>query len=75
LAVAIDKDGTVFLRDQALAGDLLEQALRAAATQNPDTELQLRADSAVPYGRVAEFMALAQRAGLSRIGFVTQPPN
>ena len=74
LAVAIDKDGTVFVRDQALTGPALEQALRAAA-QNPDTEVQLRADRAVPYGHVVEFMALANRAGLSRVGFVAQAPK
>jgi len=74
LAVAIDKDGTVYVRDQALAGELLEQALRAAA-QNPDTEVQLRADRAVPYGHVVEFMALANRAGLSQVGFVAQAPQ
>ncbi len=75
LAVAIDKDGAVYVRDQPLAGELLEQALRAAATQNPDTEVQLRADRAVPYGHVVEFMALANRAGLSRVGFVAQAPQ
>ena len=74
LAVAIDKDGTVYVRDQALTGPALEQALRAAA-QNPDTEVQLRADRAVPYGHVVEFMALANRAGLSRVGFVAQAPK
>ena len=74
LAVAIDKDGTVYVRDQALAGELLEQALRAAA-QTPDTEVQLRADRGVPYGHVVEFMALANRAGLSRVGFVAQAPK
>ena len=74
LAVAIDKDGTVYVRDQALTGTALEQALRAAA-QNPDTEVQLRADRAVPYGHVVEFMALANRAGLSRVGFVAQAPK
>ena len=74
LAVAIDKDGTVYVRDQALTGPALEQALRAAA-QNPDTEVQLRADRAVPYGHIVEFMALANRAGLSRVGFVAQAPK
>jgi biopolymer transport protein TolR len=73
LAVAIDKDGAVYVRDQALMGPALEQFLRAAAMQNPATEVQLRADGAVPYGRVVEFMALAHRAGLSRVGFVAQP--
>ena len=75
LAVVIDKHGGIYLRDQALEGASLEQALRAAAVQNPATEVQLRADSAVPYGRVVEFMAMAHRAGLSRVGFVTQTPQ
>ncbi|MDH4480107.1 MAG: biopolymer transporter ExbD [Rhodoferax sp.] len=75
LAVVIDKQGGIFVRDQALEGVALEQALRAAAVQNPATEVQLRADSAVPYGRVVEFMAMAHRAGLSRVGFVTQTPQ
>ena len=34
------------------------------------TEVQLRADEAVPYGRVVEAMGAAQKAGLNRIGFV-----
>jgi len=32
---------------------------------------KLRADKAVPYGRVAELIGLVQQAGLNRIGFVT----
>jgi len=75
LAVVIDKEGVVYLHDQVLAGAALEQALRQAAARNPEAEVQLRADSAVPYGRVVEFMALAQRAGLSRVGFVAQAQN
>jgi biopolymer transport protein TolR len=35
-------------------------------------ELELRADASVPYGRVVEAMGLAQKAGLSRIGFVAE---
>ena len=40
---------------------------------NPDTEIQLRADAAVPYGRVVEIMGAAHQAGLQRIGFVSEP--
>jgi hypothetical protein len=72
LAVAIDKDGNVYVRDQIVVGDALEGALRQAAIANAQTEVQLRADRAVPYGRVLEFMAMANRAGLSRVGFVSQ---
>jgi biopolymer transport protein TolR len=72
LVVHIDKTGQVFIEDRALDATQLRAALSQAATAAPDTEIQLRADVAVPYGRVAEFMALAQAAGLGRIGFVTE---
>ena len=48
----------------------LASRLGQTARQNPDTEVQLRADAAVPYGRIVEVMGVAQAAGLSRIGFV-----
>jgi biopolymer transport protein TolR len=38
------------------------------------TEVQLRADAAVPYGRVVEVMGAAHSAGLQRIGFVAEQP-
>ena len=36
-------------------------------------QLQVQADEAVPYGRIAQVMALAQAAGLQRLTFVTLP--
>ena len=48
-------------------------AWRRPPAQNPDTEVQLRADEGVAYGRVVEVIGLAQKAGLSRIGFVADP--
>ena len=73
LVVHIDKTGQVFVQDLPVDATQLRAALALAAIADPDTEIQLRADTAVPYGRVAEFMALAQAAGLGRIGFVTEP--
>jgi len=60
--------------DKPLTLEALAQRLAAAARQNPDTEVQLRADTAVPYGRVVEVMGVAQKAGLNRIGFVAEAP-
>ncbi len=74
VALAVDKSGQVFLDDQPLGMDALAAALQQAAQRNPDTEVQLRADTAVPYGRVVEVMGLAQKAGLNRIGFVAETP-
>ena len=44
------------------------------ARNRPQTEVQLRADKSVPYGRVAELIGMVQKAGLSRIGFVAEAP-
>ena len=73
VTVVIDKSSQVFLNDQTTDLAALAESLKKSATANPDTEVQLRADEAVPYGRVVEVMGVAQKAGLNRIGFIAQP--
>jgi biopolymer transport protein TolR len=68
--LVIDKAGQTYLDDKAVQPDELARKLAQIAGQNPETEVQLRADEAVPYGRVVEAMGAAQKAGLNRIGFV-----
>lgn len=53
--------------DQDLAGLLKDKSL------NPDFQLQVSADKAVPYGRVAEVMAIAQANGVTKMSFVSVP--
>jgi biopolymer transport protein TolR len=72
LSLSVDAQGNFFLNDQAVTPPVLRQRLQDAAQRNPNAELELRADQSVPYGRVVEAMGLAQKAGLSRIGFVAQ---
>jgi biopolymer transport protein TolR len=52
----------------------LSQTLVRTAALQPDTEVQLRADENAPYGKVIEVLGVAQKAGLTRIGFVTDAP-
>jgi biopolymer transport protein TolR len=73
VTVVLDAQGRSFVDDQPLDGAQLAERLARAARANPDTEIQLRADRAVPYGRVVELMGAAQQAGLNRIGFVAEP--
>ena len=73
LTVVVDKGGQVFLNDKPVKPDQLATQLAAAARQNPETEIQLRADQGVPYGKVVEVMGNVHKAGLSRIGFVAEP--
>ena len=76
VSIALDAQGRLHWNDEPLAEDALRDRLRDAAQRNPATELQLRADATVPYGRVVQLIGMAQTAGLSRIGFVadTAPP-
>jgi biopolymer transport protein TolR len=73
VTVVLDRSGQAFLNDQAVDPAQLAERLAQAANRNADTEIQLRADQAVPYGRVVEVMGAAQKAGLNRIGFVAEP--
>ena len=73
VSVVLDAAGQLYLQDQPVDAAGLARQLAAAARRDPDTEIQLRADRAVPYGRVAEVMGIANQAGLNRIGFVAEP--
>jgi biopolymer transport protein TolR len=74
VTLTLDRTGQAYLGDEPLDAPALARRLAAVAERDPDTEVQLRADAAVPYGRAVELIGVAQKAGLSRIGFVAQPP-
>ena len=73
LAVSIQKDGKLYIDKQPVTLDALRARFVQAASSHADTELRIRADTAVPYGDVARVMGAAQQAGLSHIGLITQP--
>ncbi len=55
------------VNDRELASELKQQSA------TPQYQLQVNADKAVPYGRVAEVMAIAQANGVTKLSFVSQP--
>ena len=73
VTLVVDKSGQAFLNDLPLDLEQLVQKLAQTAKSNPEIEVQLRADAAVPYGRIVQVMGIAQKAGLNRIGFVVEP--
>jgi biopolymer transport protein TolR len=75
VALILDKSGQVYVDEQPVEQDALQRILQDTARQDPETEVRLRADAHVPYGRVVELMGWIHKAGLSRIGFVTEPPR
>ena len=73
VTVSLDAQGQLYFNDQPVDAATLAQQFEATARRFRDTEVQLRVDEAVPYGQVVALMGAAQKAGLSRIGFVAQP--
>lgn len=73
LLVGLDAQGRLYAGDQRVSPERLQEQARAAAQRDPRTEVQLKADRAVPYGRVVELIGVLQAAGLSRIAFVADP--
>jgi biopolymer transport protein ExbD len=71
--VAVDAGGVVYWNGEVLDRQGWRSRMDAAAAIRPQPEVHIRPDGAVAYRRVAEVMADAAKAGLTRIGFVTEP--
>ncbi|TAM87591.1 MAG: biopolymer transporter ExbD [Candidimonas sp.] len=70
--LAIDAQGRLFWNDQPVDMDALGERLDRLAREHPEPDLRLRADLNTRYEVLAQVMALAQKAGVTRLGFVTQ---
>jgi biopolymer transport protein ExbD len=73
IQLSIQADGTVFWDTEAVDADTWRARMAAAAQQTPQPEIHLRADGDLAYRHVARIMADASRAGLVKLGFVTDP--
>ncbi|MEE8543795.1 MAG: protein TolR [Gammaproteobacteria bacterium] len=78
LVLSIDRDGHLYLNigdDQESPIDERTVLARTAAVlrRNAQTPILVKADEAVPYGRVVTGMVLLQQAGAEKIGFITDP--
>ena len=73
IRVEVDASGAYFWNDAPIQESDLAAKLTAAAGAEPQSELHIRGDRAVRYERVARVMAAAQRAGVKKIGFITEP--
>ena len=71
--LSVSAEGTVFIDQRPIHFDILEAELKKLLAQNAELSVQLHADESVRYGRVAQVMAAAQRAGIVKLGFVTVP--
>ena len=71
--LTVDADGKYHWNEFAITDEDLVRQLEAEAAKEPQPDLHIRGDKNVRYERVAQAMAAAQRAGVRKIGFVTDP--
>ncbi len=74
MQLSINPQGDIFIDDKPVTTQELPAALALQASTDASVDVQLRADQNVPYGRVAEVMALLQKAGLTKVALAVQPP-
>jgi biopolymer transport protein ExbD len=73
IQIGILKDGEIYWNGEPVALPELARRLGQASSMRPQPELHIRADRLVYYEKVAQVMSLAAKAGIVRIGFVTDP--
>lgn len=71
--LAIREDGSLFWNGNPVVFEQLAQRFAATVAKAPESELHIRADKMAHYEQVARVMSTAAKAGLTRIGFITDP--
>lgn len=72
VVVSIDEQGRIYLDKDEYSLDIIESELASRKALDPEIRLNLNADETVPYGTVAKLMVLIEKAGISRLSFVTE---
>jgi biopolymer transport protein ExbD len=73
VTLTVQHDGSLLWNNTPINAEELALKLNSAA-ENPDrTELRIQGDKKVEYEKVIQVMAAAQRAGLKKLNFITQP--
>ncbi len=73
VALSVDAQGQYFVNQSPVTKEALPALLQSYAQAPVQPELHIRGDRAVRYESVAQAMAMAQQAGLRKIGFITEP--
>lgn len=75
LVLSINENKQIFLNKTSLPLQDLNAKLAAIFAERVDREIFLRADKNVPYGFVVEVMAEIRKAGVDKLGMITEPPE
>jgi biopolymer transport protein TolR len=73
LVLTVNKNGEIFLEEHAMKLEELGTKIETIFKYRRDKEVILRADKDIPYGFVINVMAEVKRAGVAKLGMVTEP--
>jgi len=74
LILTVNKKGEIFLENLAVPMEGLETKIQKVFQNRREKEILLRADKDVSYGVVIDVIARVKRAGIDKLGMVTEPP-
>lgn len=73
--LSVDKDGNVFWNELRLRdGEDLVNRLKKVSVLDPQPEVHVRGDAKTRYAAIGKVVVACQRAGIIRVGFITEPP-
>jgi biopolymer transport protein ExbD len=73
IILSIDGKGILFWNDKYINDQTFVVRIAQIAQKKPQPELLLSADKNLPYQKVAEIMSAVQKAGITRLGLLTEP--
>lgn len=73
LIITVNKKGEIFLENTRVSLEDLEKKVKSIFKYRREKEILLRADREIPYGLVIKVMAGVKRAGINKLGMVTEP--
>jgi biopolymer transport protein TolR len=80
LVLSVDREGKFYLNvgdntDTPIDDATLLERVSAVLRRNPQTQVLVKADESVPYGRVVAGASLLTQAGVGKVGFLTESPG
>ena len=75
LILSVNENKEIFLNKTRMPLQDLNAKLAAIFAERVDREIFLRADKNVPYGFVVEVMSEVRKAGVDKLGMITEPPE
>lgn len=74
--ISVNKDGDIFWNEQLVSDtDALFEKLKVIAVLDPQPEIHIRGDLNARYESIGKVVFTCQRAGILKIGFITEPPS